>query len=289
MTTPFPLTLPGVNVCLMGPSGTGKTYSIGTAIDWAEAHGVDVFFLDLENGLEALLGYYADRNKPIPANVHWHRLPSPKASFSELQGTAEKILQYNLETLSKMQDSNKSKYDRFVGLLRAMVDFPDDRTGKKFGPVDSWGSNKMLIVDGLAGINNCAMSLVVGGKPVRSQADWGIAQDQVEKILRQFTEGCTCHFILLAHVEREVDAVLGGVKLMVATLGKALAPKIPSIFSDVILTVRESTKWTWDTASAQADLKTRNLKIANNLPPTFGPLLDTWLNRAEASAAKSPG
>jgi AAA domain len=274
--------LSGVNVCLMGPSGTGKTYSLGTAVDWAAAHGVEVFFLDLENGLESLLGYYADRNKPIPANLHWHRLATPKASFAELQGTAEKILQYNLETLSKLQDPNKTKYDRFITLLKALTDFPDDRTGKKFGAVDSWGAGSMLIIDGLAGINNCAMSMVVGGKPVRSQPDWGIAQDQVEKILRQLTDGCECHFILLAHVEREIDAVLGGVKLMVSTLGKALAPKIPAIFSDVVLSVREGTKWTWDTASSQADTKTRNLKIANNLPADFGVLFESWRKRAEA-------
>lgn len=38
-----PFTLPGVNVLLMGPSGTGKTYSIGTLVDM----GVEVFYLHL--------------------------------------------------------------------------------------------------------------------------------------------------------------------------------------------------------------------------------------------------
>ena len=66
---------------------------------------------------------------------------------------------------------------------------------------------------------------------------------------------------------------------MVATLGRALAPKIPSMFSDVILAVRDGTKWSWDTASAQADVKTRNLKIAAGQDPSFGPIVAKWKSR----------
>jgi hypothetical protein len=123
------------------------------------------------------------------------------------------------------------------------------------------------------------MSLVVGGKPVKSQSDWGIAQDQVEKLLRMLCDNCDCHFILLAHVERETDAVLGGVKLMVSTLGAKLAPKIPAMFSDVILTVRQGTKFLWDTGNTQADLKTRNLPIKSDIEPTFAQIIAKWKAR----------
>jgi hypothetical protein len=123
------------------------------------------------------------------------------------------------------------------------------------------------------------MSLVVGGKPVRNQSDWGIAQDQVEKIVRMWTDNCRCHFVLIAHVERETDAILGGVKLMVSTLGKALAPKLPPMFSDVILTVREGSKFTWDTGSAMADVKTRNLPIAGGQPSDFRTIVTKWKSR----------
>ena len=66
---------------------------------------------------------------------------------------------------------------------------------------------------------------------------------------------------------------------MASTLGKALAPKIPSMFSDVILTTRENTKWTWDTASAMADLKTRNLPIAQGITPDFRQIIEKWKSR----------
>lgn len=268
-------TLPGFNVLLMGPSGTGKTYSIGTLVD----AGIEVFFLGLEPGLEALLGYYTDRGMKVPDNLHWHMLKAPTASFTELLDNAQKINTLSLESLAKMQDPNRSKHNRFIELLMVLNNFQCDRCEKSFGPVNTWTPSRALVIDGMTGIGQCAMSLVVGGKAVKSQSDWGIAQDQVEKLLRMLCDACPCHFVLLAHVERETDMILGGVKLTVSTLGRALAPKIPPMFSDVILSVRQGDKWTWDTANLQADLKTRNLPIKADNPPTFAGIVAKWKAR----------
>jgi len=62
--------LPGTNVLLMGPAGTGKTTAIGTLVD----AGIETFYMGLEPGLESLLGYWTDKGKPVPANLHWHVL-----------------------------------------------------------------------------------------------------------------------------------------------------------------------------------------------------------------------
>lgn len=270
-----PFTLPGFNVLLMGPSGTGKTYSIGTLVD----QGVEVFYLALESGMESLLGYWTDRNLPIPANLHWHKVAAPEADFSQMITNAKNINLLSLDSLAKAVDPNKSKHNQFVSLLEALNNFPDDRTGEKFGPVNTWDQSKVLVIDGATGISNCAMSLVVGGKAVKNQSDWGIAQDQVMKLVQMICDNCPCHFILLAHVERETDAVLGGVKLMVSTLGRAIAPKFPALFSDVILTTRSGDKWSWDTASTMADVKTRNLPIKSDNQPDFKLILEKWLSR----------
>lgn len=267
--------LPGVNVMLMGPAGTGKTYSLGTLAD----AGVEIFYLGLEPGVESLAAYWKDKGNEVPDNVHWHILEAPKASFTELMDSATKINTMQLDTLAKMQDPHRSKHNQFIKMLEALNDFPDDRTGQKFGCVDTWGTGRALVVDGMAGLARAAMSLVVGGKPVRNQSDWGIAQDQVEKIVRMWTDNCKCHFVLITHVEREQDAILGGIKLMVATLGKALAPKLPPMFSDVILAERSGANWTWNTGSAMADVKTRNLAISEKLPASFGPIIDKWVSR----------
>jgi len=283
MSTPDPVkanTLAGVNVMLMGPAGTGKTHSLGTAV--AARPDFEFFYLGLEPGLESLLGYFKDKGKPIPPNLHWHTVAPSTASFTEMIDAATKISQFTMESLAKMSDTNKSKHNQFILLLQALNNFKCERDGKEYGPVNGWNNKRVLMIDGLTGLCRCAMSLVVGGKAVKSQADWGIAQDTAEKLIRMLCDACACHFILLAHVERETDMVLGGVKLMPSALGKAMAPKLPSMFSDVILTVREGTTWKWDTASALADVKTRNLPIKADNAPDFKPIFDKWQSRGEA-------
>lgn len=270
--------LPGVNVLLMGPAGTGKTHSIGTLIE----AGIEVFYLGLEPGLESVMAYFKDKGKEVPENFHWHQLEAPKASFLEMLDSATKINTMALDSLAKMQDPNRSKHNQFITMLKAVNNFKDQRTGKEYGCVDEWGPDRALVVDGMAGLARAAMSLVVGGKPVRNQSDWGIAQDQVEKIVRMWTDNCHCHFVLIAHVERETDAVLGGVKIMISTLGKALGPKLPPMFSDVILTVREGTKFSWDTGSVLADVKSRNLPIKSGNEPTFLAIIEKWKSRGGA-------
>lgn len=269
--------LPGANILLMGPAGTGKTHSIGTLAECFPE--LEVFYLSLEPGLETLTGYFTDKGKEIPENLHWHKLAAPKAGFKDLMEGAKRINTMSLETLAKTADPTRSKHNRFIQMLEVMNDFPCDRTGEKYGSVDEWGPNRVFVVDGMASLAQMAMSLVVGSKPVKNMADWGISQDQIEKIVRIWTENCACHFVLLAHVEREKDEVMGGIKIMVSTLGSKLAPKLPPMFSDVVLAVREGTKFSWDTANGQADVKTRNLPIQSGLQPSFKPIIEKWLSR----------
>ena len=278
----------GINDLLMGPAGTGKTHSIGTAVDagldfFGPGQDIEVFYLALEPGLESLKGYWSDRGLPIPRNLHWHTIKAPDIGFADMIDAAKMINTLSLESLAKMQDTKRSRHNQFISILEALANFPCDRTKQKFGAVNEWKPNRMLVVDGMAGLGKAAMAMVVGSKPVRSQSDWGIAQDQVEKIIRKLSEDCQCHFILLGHVERETDQVLGGVKIMISTLGAKLAPKLPPLFSDIILTVRQGAKWTWDTSNSQADLKTRYLPISSDNPPDFGPVLKKWLARALAT------
>jgi hypothetical protein len=264
-----------VNVLLEGPTGTGKTYAVGTLADT----GIETFYLCLESGMESLLGYWTDHGKPVPANLRWHYLKASDYSFTQMLSSADQISRMTNEALAKVQDPNKAQHNQFISLLRVLFDFEDQRTGKRFGSVDKWGPDRVLVIDPLTGINSAALSLVVGAKPIRSLVDWGISMDQIERLLRQLTEGCRCHFILIAHVEREVDQVLGGVKITVGTLGAKLAPKIPPMFSDVILAYREGNKFFWSTANSLADLKTRNLEIKDGLQPNFKPIIDKWQSR----------
>jgi hypothetical protein len=267
--------LPGVNVLLMGPPGTGKTFALGTLVD----AGVELFYMGLEPGLESLLGYWTDRGLPVPEGVHWHIIEAPKAKFTDLLAQAKKVNTMSLDALAKMADPDRRKHNTFELILESLNDFKCDRTGKTFGATDEWGPGRCLAIDGMAGLARAAMGLVVGGKPVQNQSDWGIAQRQVSTLLHMITNQLKCHFVMLAHVDRETDQVLGGVKITLKSLGKALGPEVVPMFSDVILSVREGDKFYWDTGSALADVKTRNLPIRSGMPPSFKPIVDKWLSR----------
>jgi hypothetical protein len=266
--------IPGVNVMLMGPSGTGKTHAIGTLID----AGVEVFYFAYESGSESLVGYYTDRGQPVPANLHICTVKAPSASFLEMADSIRSVSALSYESLKKQVDPSKSKYNQLEQFLRNFNDVTDD-TGAKFGPVLNWGPSRALVIDGLTGLCDSAMKTCIGGKFDRDQKDWGLAQNIVEGILRKITSECKCHFVLIAHVERETDPNGGGLKLMASALGKALAPKLPAMFSDVILTNRVGREFFWDTENPTADLKTRNLPISSKIPPTFASIIDKWKSR----------
>lgn len=264
--------LPGVNVLLMGPAGTGKTHSIGTLVD----SGVEVFYFAYEAGTESLAGYWRDRGLQIPLNLHICTVRAPTASFLEMADAVRLTNTMSFEALIKAPDSSRSKYNQLEQFLRAFNDVKPDGEDKGYGDILSWSNDRALVIDGLTGLCDSAMKTVVGGKFVRDQKDWGLAQNIVEGILRKLCNETRCHFILIAHVERETDVVLGGTKIMASALGKALAPKLPAMFSDVILATRAGDKWLWDTASSQADLKTRNLPIKSDNAPTFATILAKW-------------
>jgi Cdc6-like AAA superfamily ATPase len=278
MTTNYP----GVNVLLMGPSGTGKTYSIKTIADM----GLETFALFAEPGLETLIGAYVDNGLAIPSNLHWHYIQPTQHGFDQLKASADQIGKFDLAGLAKMKDINRSKSNKMIDLYTCLNNFIDQKDGKEYGPVDSWGTERVLIIDSLSALNRIAMAMVVGTKPVRDMADWGIAQNALMALLHKLTSGCNCHFVLIAHVDREVDQILGGIKLMVSSLGKAITSQIPQPFSDVILSSREGDKFFWDTANSQADVKTRNLPIQGKLPATFEPIFKKWQERK--AAATSP-
>jgi hypothetical protein len=266
---------PGFNVLLMGVSGTGKTFSLKTLVDT----GLETFCLFLEPGLETLIGAYSDNNLPLPENLHFHYLKPKTQGFDQLKKTADDIGKFDLTGLTRMKDMNRSRANQMLDLYTQLNDFEDQKTGKKYGPVDAFDNRCVVAIDSLSALNRIAMDMVVGTKPVRDQSDWGIAQNQIMAVLHKLTSGCVCHFVLIAHVDREIDQILGGVKLMVASLGKAITSQIPQPFSDVILSSRENANFHWDTANSLADVKTRNLPISSKLPPSFEPIWRKWDER----------
>lgn len=274
-------TLHGVNCLLEGPAGTGKTYSIGTLVD----SGVDVFYLALEPGLESLLGYWVDKGKPIPDNLHWHIFDPTSLGVSRLLAMAENTGRLGMDSLSKMQDVNRTRQNRYFEFLQTLADFVDQRTGEKFGDTSEWGPDRALVIDGLSGISQLATEMTSGVKPTKTQPEYGVAQNNIIALLRELTITWKCHLVIIAHVTRNLDEIFGGMRIFPRTPGKALNDEIPQLFSDVILASRNGKEFVWSTANPNADLKTRNLPLADNIRPDFGQILQTWRKRsAELSA-----
>lgn len=267
--------LPGVNVMLQGESGVGKTHIIGSLVDT----GLEVFYLTLDPGRESLAGYFTDKGKKIPENLHWATIRTTPTGFAAMKDISEKINTYNFEMLTKLVDPNKKQYNQHTQLLTMLSEFKDERTKKSFGAVDHWNTDRALVIDNLSGLSDIILNNVVGGKPVKNQGEWGIAQTQVETLLKMLTDGCRCHFILLSHIEKELDEVNGGYKTMASTLGKKLAPKLPKMFSDVILAERNGKEFNWSTAASGVTLKSRNLAFSDKITPGFGQIIQKWESR----------
>lgn len=263
--------IPGFKTMLIGATGTGKTHALCTLADM----GFEVFIIFTEPGHETIGKYYADKGLPVPPNIHWCYIAPSAADWSDMIDSAKKINTLPFKSLAELPDVNKRKYTEFIEILMALSNFKDQRTGVEYGPVDKMGTNAVIAVDSMSGLNIAAMNLVVGSKPVKGPADWQMAMDNLERLI---TRLCMMlpHFVLISHLEREKDEVTGGEQLMASTLGRKLAPKIPRYFSDVIHVKRTGTKFEWSTDTPNADLKARNVKISPTLPASFVPIAHQW-------------
>lgn len=262
-------TLPGANVLLMGPTGCGKTYSLRTLPE----RGVETFVLFTEPGMEVVEDVKCEQG------LHYHYVSPAAVDFAAMAESAKLINKLSYEALSKLPAIHKDKYGQFIEVINTLGNFKCDRCGKVFGDVSTWGPERAIVIDSLSGLNIMSMDLVVGSKPARSQPDWGIAQQNLERLINKLCTDTKCWFILTAHIEREMDEVSGKTSLTVSTLGRKLAPVIPRYFSDVILAIRDGTKYSWSTAALNVDLKSRNLPIRDGIDPSFSQLIDSWLKK----------
>jgi len=251
----------------MGESGTGKTHVLRT---WIKA-GITPFVIFTEPGMETL----SDLPK---GSWHWKYIAPGVEKWDALLGMATKVNQMDFEMLTKTADPNKRQYTQFLDFIKTCNDFVAE-DGKSYGDVMTWNTDRVLVIDSLSGLSDMAMHLVTGGKFVRAMQDWMIAQNAIEALMNQIVTGTKCWVTLTAHIEREKDEVTGGTSVMVSTLGRKLAPRLPRYFSDVIQTVREDTKFSWSTSGYGVAVKARNLPIKAGIIPDFAPLVQTWKDR----------
>jgi len=269
--------LPGTKVLLMGYAGTGKTHSIGTLVE----AGIHVYYLDLEQGLEALLGFWRDKGKPVPANLSWRVVEKRKSGLAALKKSAHDVGSLSFKALSAQIGMNKDKENPFELILDHLANFVDQRTGTVVGDLSELGPDSAIVIDGQSGLCQAAMRMCAGNSMLKDMKEYGLAQANFMALTREIVSW-PAHVIMIAHVSREVDPNASGVKLFPKTgIGTALNGELNQEYSDVILAERRGDKFSWATASDSADTKTRNLPLRNDLAPDFGQIVARWKKRQE--------
>lgn len=273
MSDPAPLQAP--SILLMGGPGSGKTTSLVTA---AQA-GLEVFVVITEpTGVESLLDAFETRKVPIE-RLHYKQIAPSRVGMGGLLEASKKVAYSDFEALAKQKPSGDRSKAQWLKLLTQFCDFEDERTGAKYGPVELFDSSRFLAVDSLSGINLMAMDMVVGDKLSAHQGEWGVAMGLIEKLILQLTSDLKCTFCLTAHLEREIDEITGGTRIMASALGRKLAPRLPRFFSEVVMAYRENESFYWSTTANTVDLKKRALPLSSKLEPNFKPIVDAFNRR----------
>lgn len=284
-TSPQPFQPPmpeGPAILLIGKSGTGKTYCTTTLVDC----GLEVFYFGTENRFMESVDQSLRERKVSMEKVHWmHAYPSD-VPWDVLIRQVETMAALNYEGLTKIKTMNgKEYYNSFVDIYKGLSNYVDERTGKSFGPVDSWGPDRALVFDGISGAALMSLQLMQGGKPTLHEGEWGVAMSNLESLTIKLCSSLKCFFVMLGHLEREADDLTGGSVITVSTLGKKLSPKYIRHFSEVIMTKREGKDYLWDTMAPGVDLKRRILPLQTNIQPHFKPIVDAWKARLAQRSA----
>lgn len=279
------------NSILIGPTGSGKTFSIATQL----LGGLEVFVVITEpSGLDSLLDACEKLKAPID-KLHWCQCNPAAAGWSGLEEMITKINTMDQKGLADIRDMGKADFrSAAMELLNAFRDFPCDRTQKNYGDMASWDDTRSMNIDSLTGFSAIAWGATVGYKPTANPGEWGIAQNFIFNFLMKINSDRKCFFTMTAHMEKEMDDNTGVRRLMVSTIGAKLAPKIPTFFSEVIRCSREmdaktgNAKFRWSTIAPDIDLKNRALPISNDLQPDFRQIIDAYKRRKNLAGVSSP-
>lgn len=224
----------------MAHSGAGKTGAISCLAN----AGYELFFLDFDNGCDILRAFV----KPeFQKNVHIVTLKDQMTSlYVPGLGKGSK------PRLKLVVKGQPTAFDRAITLINDFKDGED-----KFGAVESWDNNRILIIDSTTMMGKAALDAVlfannkIGQQP--SLPDYGQAMDMMEGVFAFCnSDSLRCHIIVNAHIvhigggekQRVIDPQTGEVSFREAdsedgeahptALGRKLPPKVRRFFNTVI-------------------------------------------------------
>lgn len=268
---------------LMGESGSGKTSALATYLE----AGIETFVLCTEpGGAESLVDWAQKKNYDLN-KLHWASALPAVQGWQGLIDMVSEISTKDFETISKNKTGIGKEHTRpaAMRLLSNLQNFTCERTGQQYGDFTTWDDSRALCLDSLSGLSVLGWALTVGHKPTAHMGEWNIAMNFINDLLMKITSDRKCFFTLTAHVEKEMNELTGVNQIMVSTLGKKLAPKIPRFFSEVLYAKRGSKPtdpFLWSNIDPQIALKNRGLIVSDKLPPSFVPLVQAYNQRKKA-------
>lgn len=232
-----------IRMILEGDSGSGKTGSIASLV----AAGYTINFLDLENKLDILVEYLTHKASPYAQQLRDIDLTQ---TFDYITITEEMSI---LPTGRIVPKAAKA----WDAISKVLNNWPNR------GEPAKWGKDTILVIDSLSAMSEYALWYVLhmnnklaDERGFKFLQMLGEAQRLVERCLMLLcSDNFQCNVILLAHLtpvgEKESGVVANPldekmqpdptvtVRQFPATLGKALAPRIPRRFSNIILAEHE--------------------------------------------------
>ncbi len=208
-----------VKLLNLGNSGSGKTGAVACLVD----AGLKIRALDFDNGLGVLGGYVKDKKKLVE-NVHYITLRDKM----KLTGSRIGI---------QKGDAFQRAMDALDGGPKAAKLWGTDDKPLDFGPVTSWGSDVVLLLDtlALAGKASLQMVMAANGKGF-SQPEiqhYGTAMDNIEKLLDILTsDAVKCHVIVNTHTATPEGQTIP----LPEALGSKLSPKVGKFFDNMFST-----------------------------------------------------
>jgi hypothetical protein len=206
-----------LKLLLIGDSGTGKTGALASLAN----SGKELFILDLDNGTDILQFVVKDEFKK---NVHIETL----TDTGKLVGAG---------TNQKIQKLNPQAFPKALALLQK---WKDSETGEDFGSVNSWGTNRVLVVDSLSFLGMAALDYVLAkngrGGDQPHQGDWGEAMRMLEQTLQIiYSTEVKCNVVMNSHITYQQVEGTGLTKGLPMGLGSQLPPKIGRYFNMMLI------------------------------------------------------
>ncbi len=256
--------VPGLKILVEGEPGTGKTYALRSAI--ALGMKIRIIFLDASQVSVS----------DMTGDVQWKHIKPPTSNWDEMSELFKVVNTMGNAALQGDTTGIRSQRQMF-DIITTCKNFISDKDGKSYGDASKWGTDTILVIDGLTKLTDYAIRMAVGQKMILTQPDWGIVQNVVRKFLQELTDNLWCHFVLLCHIDRENDEVLGGTRKYPSTAGRKLAPKIPGMFDDVVMSYRKGEKFYWRTFNDdEALIKGRSVGLINDVLQDYALLINAW-------------